>query len=375
MIEWLSAEHLSPFWSSLLIDGFGTLAIGIVVVIVLRRRTAKLREAQAADRAADTQRQLAVGPCILSGKVDYAQGSKWAVRIDVDQEGEESESSGTWSFKWTEKNRRVHVAPFYVRLASGQRIRVEPTTKVRLVDAMDGVVRIDLTKRTRYAELVPGETIYAVGQLVRANDPENIGDGGDYRNAPGSLVLRPLLTEPMLLSSEPLGDRYRERAAFHGQAATWIAVCALVLHVAFLGFHIRRYMGQTDSLPIIVREEYVDKNADDRDITLHRIKLQIDDQNRLEHILSYNDYSQVKIGDNVPVRRIQGVFASMSTIGPGVTAHASAFVFPIYLLIAWFVYLSREKATRPWYERKVNEAGSGRLEDSLAAEQGSPARS
>lgn len=374
MLELLADDHLAPFWSSILIDGFGTLGVAIVTALALRHRARQLRDAAAADASTSVNRDLTPGSCVLRGRVEYSQDANWAVRVDVDQDGEDQETSGVWTYKWTEKNRRVHIAPFYVRLESGRRIRIEPSDDVLLVDDMDGVVRIDLKKRTRYAELVPGETIYASGLLVRAPDPENSALTGGYRNAAESLVLRPPASVSMLLSTEPLGARFRARAAFYAGAAKWIVSSAIFLHALFFGFHARRYLGQTENASIERLEHYT-TNDEGNEVFHYRVDVQTHDGLQIVGHVPYSVYEQLTPGMQIPIRRIRGVLAKSSTIGSGVTSHSRAWIFPVFLLIAWAAYRHLENTSRPWYERKVNDSGRGRLEDSLAKEQGSSARS
>lgn len=374
MIDLLSEEHFSPLWSSILIDGFGTLGVAIVTALALRYRARELRDAAAADASTHVNRDLAPGPCVLRGRVEYAQDANWAVRVDVDQEGDEHESSGVWTYKWTEKNRRVHIAPFYVRLESGRRIRIEPSDDVLLVDEMNGVVRIDLKKRTRYAELVPGETIYASGLLVRAPDPENNALTSGYRNSAESLVLRPPASGSMLLSTEPLGARFRARAAFYAGAAKWIVASAIFLHALFFGFHARRYLGQTENASIDRLEHYTTRD-EGNEVFRYRVDVQTNDGLPIVSHVPYSVYQRLTPGMQIPIRRIRGALANSSSLGAGVTSHSSALIFPAFLLLAWVAYRHLEKTSRPWYEREVNDSGSGRLEDSLPKEQGSSARS
>src|SRR6185369_6868987 len=121
------------------------------------------------------------------GHVALAEGAARAVRVEVEQAGTESESSGVWSHEWTEVSRRVFVEPFYVVDAAGRRTRVEPRDDVLLVDSMNGKILVNLTRRIRTAELTPGEEVWASGELTAALDPEGATSG--YRDAAG-LVLR-----------------------------------------------------------------------------------------------------------------------------------------------------------------------------------------
>lgn len=368
MHELMSQAHFGPVVSSLLVDIFGTLGVALIIGIALVERARKLRQADAAEASANVNRQLQPGPAVVLGQVEYAQDARAAVRVDVDQDGEEVENSGVWSHKWTEKRRRVHMEPFYVRLESGRRIRVEPSGEVLLVDAMNGVVRVNLTSRTRYAELVPGETIYAAGQLVRAPDPESASAGG-YRVSRESLVLRPRPPEPMLLSTEALGARFRERAAFHERAAIFIGVLALFLHTIFLGFHVRRFFGQTEEVTIQKLDHYTTRDDEGDETDHYRVWMNRGDGASFTDHVGWSTFDRLHVGDVVRARVVRGALFDRSTIGPDVTVHWTGLVFVPYVFIAWFVYVRQEKATRPWYEREVVDSESGRLEDSLAKEQ------
>ena len=137
-----------------------------------------LRERRLAARAAVQQRAheapLAPGRTVVLGTVEVAEGEALAARVEIDQGGSERDNSGTYTFKWTEIGRRVEMRPFYLLHASGARVRVEPRGRAMLVDAMDGMIVVTETARTRYAELSPGEEVYAVGRLQRGEDPEAV---------------------------------------------------------------------------------------------------------------------------------------------------------------------------------------------------------
>ncbi|MDI1444053.1 hypothetical protein [Polyangium sp. 6x1] len=366
MSDLMSENHLGPLFSSLLVDGVGTLGFLALFAAALLARTRKRAEARAAEASFDGERSLVPGEAMLFGKVERAEGSETTVRVEVDQEGEESESSGVWSHKWTEKNRRVLVAPFYLRLASGDRVRIEPRDDVFLVDEMDGLVRVDLKSRTRYAELTPGEGVYASGVLSRALDPE-AQPGAAYRSGREGFVLRPPRSGRMLLSSQPLGERFHERARFHGRWAMWIVLSALAFHIMFLGYHIRRWAGRDTTATIQKLDHYVTESDDT--ITHHyRVWLSPREGVSVDDEVEQEDFAWMHEGQILPVRLVEGALASNTTIGGHLTVHHLAWSVVPLLFGVWLTYRLRENATRPWYEREVVDTGSGKLEETLEAE-------
>lgn len=366
--------HLASSLSFFLIDGCGIIGFAALWLYAMRRRKHEAQRAQIADAAAEERRQIAPGPTVLRGRVEYAEGASEAVRVDIDQEGTERENSGVWSYKWAEKNRRVHVQPFYLRLDSGERIRIEPTSQVLLVDAMDGLIRVDLTQRIKFAQLTPGERVYAVGELVQARDPEANGQGGGYRAAPEALVLRPSRGEPMLLSSEPLGARYRKREEFHASNACWIVGIALVLQVFFAGFQVRCFLGKTEMVIITRLERYL-TTSDGDDVYRYLVHAQSPSGDQVSDYVDVYTFAELKVGDSLPFRVVPGVFSRMSTIGEEITASRYAFLFGVILGLSVFGYRKAEREAADWYEREVVDSGDGRLADTLAKEQGSSARS
>jgi hypothetical protein len=166
----------------------------------------------------------ATGDGVVEGEVAYAQGEGTAMRVDVDQAGSESESSGSWSHKWTEVSRKLTVRPFYLvqeRENGRRRIRVEPEEgRCQLYDSFENRILVDETggmpRRTKTATLVPGERVWVAGRLVRGDDPEATETAATaYReNARAEgWVLRGSPT--LLVSSYPLAPHFHDRAALH----------------------------------------------------------------------------------------------------------------------------------------------------------------
>ena len=209
--QFVSEGHLGVGLSSFCVDVLGTCGLLAVAAYALSRWLRERRAAARADASFNPDVGLVPGRAIVLGTVEREQGANVAVRVELEMEGTEHESSGSWSFKWTEKDRRVRVHPFYLRHASGARIRVEPDDNVMLVDAMDGVVKVNLTKRLRVAELMPDEKVFAIGELKYAQDPEAQTRG--YRGRAEGYLLVPPRRGRMLLASEPLGARFARRAS------------------------------------------------------------------------------------------------------------------------------------------------------------------
>ena len=211
--------------ASLFVAGLALLAfaapLGLALLTVSRNR----RMAAAADASFQPDKPYAPGPIVLHGRVEKSEGGRHAVRVEVTQEGSESENSGVWSHTWTETSRRVFVEPFYVVDAAGRRTRVEPRDDVLLVDTMNHKAPGKRTLRICSAELTPGEEVWASGELTSAPDPE--GTTGGYRGGAG-LVLRAPPGQRMLLSSEPLAARFEAKAPFHTRWSLFLGFMAVL---------------------------------------------------------------------------------------------------------------------------------------------------
>ncbi len=305
---------------------------------------------------------LVPGPAVLLGAVEHARSEEHAVRLEVDQRGTEHENSGVWHTKWTEVSRRVQVAPFYLRLASGARVRVEPTEKVSLVDDMDGVIRVDITRRTRTAELIGGEQTYAVGQLVDGFDPE--GEAGGYRESPHSLVLKPPRGRPMSLSSRPLGDRFNRWTRFDGTSAAVVLLAGLLVQLIWLPFHDRLWNGETVEANLTKLRHYT--TTDSEGDTVHHYEVTASApsvKSPLQDEVDEGDFKRLKRGNKLPWRIVTGR-PSHSAVGPEATASGVSLIALLLLPIALITYFVARRKMRPWYERdSFDETEGGRLEE------------
>ncbi|KYF55793.1 hypothetical protein BE04_37770 [Sorangium cellulosum] len=350
--------------SSLLVDVVATAGLLALAVLALRLSLRLRRATALADASFRANVALGPGEGVVLGTVEREQGADVAVRVEVEQKGVELASSVSWRHggavswrhAWTETGRKVRAHPFYLRHASGARVRVEPGEDVMLVDALDGMIRVDRTRRVRVAELVPGEEAFAFGELRRAPDPEAPPLG--YRErAQGYVLVRPRRRR-MLLSSEPFGEQFARKAAFRLRWAIIAGVASLAFNAAFAPFHARRWLGET----VEVRVTQLRESDDDRgsfDVTMlgpHGVAFSDE--------VSYTDVDRVRGGGRLLEARYVPSWPSASTIGPDVTAHSFAYVaLPLFGVIA-IAYFFRAHAALPWYEKKLIEHGSGRLAES-----------
>jgi hypothetical protein len=345
-------------------DHFGASASALAMLILTASLVAFLVEARVrmahlthlakkvAGAAAKHDTPLAAGPTVVFGPVELAEDQTVAGRVEVDQDGTEHESSGSWSTKWTETNRRVTMRPFYLRRRD-ERVRVEPGDRAFLVDDMDGMILVDATHRTRFAELSPGEEVFAVGTLELEHDPES--PAGGYREASRAWVLRARPGEDLLLSSEPLDQRYRRRAAKH-RTVSFVAMALL----AAVGVIFSPYLARvTCGVDVIGTVKNQSTTTDAEGHATYHVWVELPDRTRLELDATCATH---EVGTEVPVRYVRP-WPGATDLGAGATVHEGIAVVGFFLLLAMALGRTFPGSDRAWYETKVVDALSGKLED------------
>jgi hypothetical protein len=288
---------------------------------------------------------------VLVGTVRHFEDHDVAVKVSVRQSGTESESSGSWSHAWTEIDREIILAPFLLELADGKHVLVHPPKNVDVADALDQKVWIDRNQRVLSAELVPGERIFARGRLERSDQAV---PGGAYRDVAWGWALGPTGGQ-MLLSSEPLGQGLRKRASFHRYYA-WIASILLAITQLTLAGFYGRLAGDTELATLDGKNWYQTTDEDDNTDDHYKISLRGRSFEIDEH-----DFNRVGRGIQIPVRIGS---ANNWEIGSEATIHwMHALVLLLISSSFWIVYKIRRATSRPWFRRKVNESGGGRLPD------------
>jgi hypothetical protein len=352
-------NHLGASSSAVL----SPIVLGVWVALLLVAIAAFLRYQYRAARAnaAVKDTPLATGEAIVLGTVELAQGEETAVRVEITQTGTESESSGSWSHSWTERDRRIRVRPFYLRHASGQRVRVEPPELVQLVDDMDGCIRVNLAERIRIAELTPGEKVFAHGALTLSVDPEHRSQSQDYRATAFGFVLRPHGGK-MLLSSRPLGEPYARRARRHlGAAALFLLLTAGAF--AIHGFFLLRWIAGETVEGTIDERKVVVKKDDDGTTTYHRLWIKYRKDRYIQDV-SQSLYRRLAVGHRVPLR-IVNVWPRVFQLGARATIHSGALITPLLpALLAFFAYTVASRRPVGWWESELEERGGGRLSES-----------
>lgn len=338
--------HLSPVLSLVA----ASVMLALPLYFFLRATFRSLRNARLA-RVPDAARvDGASGEGVYKGKVARAEDAEVAMRVEIDQAGTESETSGEYSWKWTETNRRVEFAPFYLVRKDGTRLRVEPTEGAYLVDDLDRKIRVKDDFRTKVAELVEGEYVWIAGVVTEGPDPES-REGRGYRGAGMGKILRAPRARPLLISSEPLGARYSQRARFHARFAAAL-VLVLIACAAMVAPYADRVLGTTY-----------------RGAITHVVELHDEDG----HPSGYDTDVEgpfPKVTSTLKTENAEGVAADVRVgrfsrqIGARATMHLfyPPFAF-ILVAIAAIAYRIRAGQTLPWYRRKLVESGSGKLAD------------
>lgn len=325
------------------------------------RQLTRAARASAREAAEAASRVLAAGDTVVLGTVELAKDEEVAARVEIDQEGGENLNSGMYYFTWTEVGRRVTMRPFYLRHASGQRVRVEPSAQALLVDALDGLILVDETHRTRIAQLTPGERVFASGTLARRPDPESMRQ--DYPGQVGTgWVLTPPSTEPLLLSSENLDLRFERQA----RGPLWRAVAMSVTMLGMLlisgGFLESLAMGADIQATVVEprSERHTDSDGDSH--VEYTVLVRVDSLEKSVVVDSSSRWNAaVEQGMTVPLRFVS-THPGRSALGHG--AHLSMWaLFALISLLATggtLMAVLRSRSRR-WFEAKLEEVGPGKL--------------
>lgn len=339
-------------WGIVILTSVATLALIALTIVRIRKRRRLAREAAS---LLDTNVTLHEGDVVLTGVVEHADNHDVAVKIDVTQHGTENESSGSWSYSWSEVDRKIVVKPFYLVLADGTKIRVLAPPDVEVADALDQKVFINHTNRVLSAELIPGEALHVQGRLERGSMLKPGGEAG-YRDAQYEWQLVPSHGR-MLLSSEPLGRGLEQRAQFHRGYLIRFSCVFITLQVMFANFYSRALA--PDRVVMVVDKQYTQTTDDDGNpVDNYAVTLLIGTANESFDI-NLADYNRVLPGTDVVIRK--GVLSGYE-LGNKPTLFFLTIVGALLIVPAFaLIYAVRRTTTRPWFRRKVNHSGSGRL--------------
>lgn len=335
--------------------------------------------------AAEALASVSAGPpptrkrVLLFGTVETEEPDRPAITVTLWELGKEREGKYGWSHTWTEQRREVRAAPFYLALggaAAGTVVRVDPDDDVFLVDALDALEFGN--PRMRRAELTNGEKAYVSGILFPGFHPrldarnaaaaDGSVQGSAYRGGPTSgLVLRPG-RERMLVSTEPLDQRYVRQARVHGMFVAIFGVALVLASTLLFGTTIvTQLFGKTQEVDLVTGRHWTTSgkggpshhytltgryaNPNGRLVTLEDdVNAQTFDQwklNRLEHlpfVVAFDNPTFSNVGDHVTIHLWRGFFGIVLVAG----------------LLGF--YQTRLNAARQWYDKKrVVTTGNGRL--------------
>ena len=174
----------------------------------------------------------------------------------------------------------------------------------------------------------------------------------------------------MLLSSEPMGKRYRARAEFYASTMAWFVGACIVFHLAVMNYHLRQLTGET-MIATITKLDHYTTTDDEGDSTDHyRVIAKLPSGKEVRDHVDFSDFMALKQGQQVPFVCVAGGSSSSSTIGPDLTAHFSALGVVPLAWVVWAVFRGSERDRKPWYESKVVDSDSGKLEESLMRDRG-----
>ena len=325
------------------------------------------RRARIVETSYDPDRALEAGETVVAGSVRFARGESVAVRVEIDQDGTEQQEKKGWSQQWRERSRHVTACPFYVEDGRGRRIRVEPDDDVSLVDDLDGTESRGRGRRTRSAELVDGEAIYACGELVRSEDPEQPAThrGGGT----STLVLRAPARGRLLVSSKPLGE------GFHRRASSWRAwlIAYLVVWGFFQLLNVPFYASALfaeQAVAVVSSKSHGVTKKGKSSFPFFKLVIATPAGWSFDAYLAEDDWHAVHEGDRIAIRYLPdhpGSYTDLpditgARVGDGPTQYLAVGIavsalctFMLALQLLW------SRQGRPWYEAKLEESASGRL--------------
>lgn len=251
-------------------------------------------------------------------------------------------------------------------------MRIEPGNKVFLVDSIDRADPdgLDEERRVLTAELSDGENVVADGMLSRGLDPH--GAPASYRSAVGTgWVLRPPLNDKMLLSSEPLEERYLKRATLHRRWAWGLGAALLALNfVVFGNFHVVSLFGDIVQARIERLTTWKTHTKNGGVVQHYGVEASYvtpagelwtlsDDINAS----AYTALDQRKAEAVTVPFRVVPFWPARHQVGTRATLYGPQIVVGfIANALLGLLYVMHARRTLPWYDkRRVVHSGSGRL--------------
>jgi hypothetical protein len=306
---------------------------------------------------------------IVHGRVERDDEQGAPISISIAQLGKETRTKNGWTHRWKETTRSVTVRPFYLRTEDGRTIRVEPDDRVFLVDGLDETSR-SLNTRQLVSQLTAGEQAYVIGRIEPGFDPRaQAGNDAMYRGAGTTMVLRPPTQGRMLVSTEPLADRFARRARFHIRWALALFLVGVVNQVWFIPYFHRAISGEVVQARITDKRWWTTRSRNGTNYH-YAVSAEILPGEPIQAPLgdeevSRRDYNALEYGARVPYL-VATDDPSAFEIGQNPTTHCGLLIGAIVVALGMLIgYASSAHNTLPWYDRKrVVHSGGGMLYDS-----------
>lgn len=359
-----SNNHIDPTLSYFLAVAVVVLAVGAIVFAVQQMLHAR-RAAKVAEGAHHPHAPITPGGRFVAGVVEFAQGESVAVDVTVTQRGTEQSNKNGVTHHWTEVGRMVRARPFYLRHASGQRVRVEPPPHIVLVDRLDQRSwQLPAERRVR-AALTPGEFAVVEGQVRPGLDPESGGASQGYRDGATGWVMGPRPDGGMEASTESLARRHQLRARGMLRAAVWATGLTVLGALPSIGFWSRVLVGEDRPADFLGTTTWIvrsNKGGRTRHYGIRVREPSLSNYSQRYEIDS-DDYEALEQGER-PAQvwmRIVPDSPDLSALGTGVSLHAGVFAFFALMGVAAAAVVAAAHGHRRWYEGRANHHGNGRL--------------
>jgi|GEM_PF-2583410 len=322
------------------------------------------------------------GSVVLHGTVETEEPDRPAITVTLWEHGEEEERKQGWSHTWTEQRRETKAEPFYLVLtgsnAAGTVVRVEPDDDVFLVDKLDSLEPGN--PRTRRAELTNGELAYVSGVIgrgwhARVDTRRSADDasmpsahGSAYRGGPtDGLVLR-AGRERMLVSTEPLDQRYVRQAKAHRLFALLLGFAlAVAATLAFGPAVVTEIFGKTVDTEVISVRHWTTSGKGGPN---HHYAATARYTDPSGHVVVLSADVREEIFDAFQEKRLTRLpfvvafdVALFSCLGTRVTISAALAIGSVFVtLVLLLLYRSALGGAREWYDqRRVVTTAAGRL--------------
>jgi hypothetical protein len=376
MIEPDTPGNLSPT-ATLVVIALVLFTLGIAFAWAVYWWGAQKRRAEAALASVTSGPPPARGSVVLHGTVETEEPDRPAITVTLWELGEEKEEENGWSHTWTEQRRETKVEPFYLALTTspGTIVRVEPDDDVFLVDKLD--VLEAGNPRSRRAELTNGEKAYVSG-IIRSGsharvDARRAADaaahGSAYRGGPtDGLVLRSG-RDRMLVSTEPLDQRYVRLAKAHRLFAALLGLSVALAGTAVFGRTlVTEAFGKTVDAEIFSARHWTTSGGEGGPHHHYSVTARYPDASG--HDVELTSEVRQNIYDGFQARRVLRVpfvvafdNPTFSCLGVRASTDATRCIVSMFVtVLLLLLYRSALGGAREWYDqRRVVTRGEGRL--------------